>query len=108
LDCISVDIGTPPRLINGEWQYIDLELDPLSFLSGRIIIEDEDEFAEACEMGLIPKDEALAARDATTEVEQWFHDKTEPFGCVGWEKLEEAVKLSLSPIRELNHISSVS
>ena len=102
---IGVDICTPPRLIDGEWSYIDLEIDPALLSDGRVEIHDEDEFAAACKAGVISPDEAIEAQAATAEIEQCLLNGTEPFGRVGWDRLEEALGLSLPPIRELRHIS---
>ena len=33
---ISVDICTPPKRVDGEWSYFDLELDPVAFADGRV------------------------------------------------------------------------
>jgi hypothetical protein len=101
---ISVDICTPPTLIDDEWSYIDLELDPFAFFDGHVEIDDEDEFVAACEEGLISHNEAVEARATATEVEQYLRDHTEPFGLIGWNKLDEAISLSLPPIRELRHV----
>ena len=103
---LSVDICTPPTLVDGEWCYTDLELDPIRHSDGRVEIHDEDEFVEAREAGLIAWDEAIKARSAAEEVERCLRDRTEPFGRYGWDKLDEALKLSLSPIRVLRHIST--
>ena len=103
---ISVDICTPPTLIDGEWSYTDLELDPLAFSDGRVEIHDEDEFVAACEAGLISRDEAIKARAAAAEVERYLRHRTEPFGRLGWDKLDEALRLSLPPIRVLRHVST--
>lgn len=98
---ISVDICTPPALIDGEWTYIDLELDPHAYPGGLVEIEDEDEFAAACQAGVIPPHEQLAARAAATEVTLLLRAEEEPFGRAGWEKLHEAVRLPLPPLRRL-------
>ncbi|MBD3242684.1 MAG: DUF402 domain-containing protein [Chitinivibrionales bacterium] len=98
---ISVDICTPPRLIDDEWCYTDLKLDPYAFPDGRVVVDDEEEFAAACETGLISPNEALEARAAATEVEGHLRDRSEPFGLVGWNKLDEAMGQSLPPIEEL-------
>ena len=83
-----------------------LELDPLAFPDGRVEIEDEDEFVAACDVGLISHDEAIKARAASTEVERCLRHRTEPFGRVGWDKLDEALSFSLPPIRVLRHVST--
>jgi predicted RNA-binding protein associated with RNAse of E/G family len=101
---ISIDICTPPTLIDGEWHYTDLELDPMAFSDGRVEIDDE--FADACNSGLIPPNEAIKARTTTTEIEQYLRDQTEPFGRVGWNKFDEALRLALPPIQVLRHIST--
>ncbi len=103
---IGVDICTPPTLIDGEWNYTDLELDLFAFPDGRVGIDDEDEFVAACEAGLISRSEAIKARAAATEVERCLHRRTEPFGRVGWDKLNQALGLSLPPIRVLRHVST--
>lgn len=95
---ISVDICTPPTLTEGEWSYTDLKLDPYAFGDGRVVVDDEDEFAAACEAGSISRNEAVEARAAATEIEQFLRGRTEPFGHTGWDKLEKAMGLSLPPI----------
>lgn len=102
---ISIDICTPPTLTNDEWHYIDLELDPRANSDRRVIIEDENEFEDACIAGLIPPNEANQAQTATTEIVEQLRHQTEPFGNLGWNKLKEAMTLSLPPIRALRHIS---
>lgn len=102
---ISVDICTPPNLVSAEWSYIDLELDPLAFFDGRVEIDDEDEFVAACEGGLISANEAVTARATAAEVEEYLRDQIEPFGLVGWGKLDEAIGLSLPPITMLRDVS---
>ena len=102
---ISVDVCTPPQLIDGEWTYIDLELDPWAY-DGRVEIDDEDEFDDACEAGLISPDEALEARAAATEVVRAMRGHFEPFGSLGWSRLDEAIRAALPPITELRHVET--
>ncbi|NKB71643.1 MAG: DUF402 domain-containing protein [Candidatus Latescibacteria bacterium] len=101
---ISVDICTPPTLVDDEWSFSDLKLDPLAFFDGHVEIDDEDEFIDACEGGLISPNEAVKARDTATKIEQSLRDHTEPFGRTGWNKLGEAISLSLPPIKQLRHV----
>jgi hypothetical protein len=105
VDHIAIDICTPPTRIDDEWHYTDLELDPIAFSNGRIIVEDEDEFSDACNAGLIPPKEATEARSATTTMVEHLRHHIEPYGQVGWNMLNQAISLSLPPIRELKHIS---
>ena len=98
---IGIDISTPPRFNDGEWQYVDLELDPLMHSNGRVELEDEDEFEEACRRGLIESDEATSAAEASEWVVRALQSRQEPFGDVGWDRLDAAVDLGLDPILEV-------
>lgn len=103
---ISVDVCVPPRRVDGEWSFTDLELDVLAFPDGRIEVHDEDEFESACQAGFISPSEAASARAAVVEIERWLRSPIEPFGRVGWSRLEDAVNLELPPIKALGHVSS--
>lgn len=98
---ISVEVCTPPANVGGEWQFVDLELDPYRGPDGHVAVEDEDEFAAACEAGLIASSEETAARAAATEVTGWLDKGVEPFGQVGWKKLRDAVDQGLVPLTYL-------
>jgi len=95
---ISVEVCTPPAAVGGEWQFVDLELDPYRGPDGRVAVDDEDEFVAACEAGVISPGEAAAARAAAAEVAGWLDGGVEPFGQVGWEKLRNAVDRGLAPL----------
>ena len=98
---ISVEVCTPPALVGGEWQFVDLELDPYRGPDSRVIVDDEDEFVAACAAGMITSGEAAAARAAATEVAGWLASRVEPFGQVGWAKLCDAAHRGLAPLRWL-------
>lgn len=98
---ISVDICTPPVLVDHRWSYVDLELDPISDAPGQVQTEDEDEFEQACADGLISSVEELEARQATAEVEATIRAGQEPFGQLGWNKLDMAIARSLEPLTDL-------
>jgi hypothetical protein len=98
---ISVEVCTPPVNVGGEWQFVDLELDPYRGPDGRVAVDDEDEFVAACEAGVISPGEAAAARAAATEVVGWLEGGVEPFGLVGRQKLRHAVDCGLAPLRWL-------
>ena len=102
LGLISVDVCTPPRFVDGEWMYFDLELDPHRYADGRVVIEDEDEFTAKCEAGAISSEEAVAATAAAEEVGRALRSRAEPFGDVGWSRLEEGLLLELPPLVELD------
>lgn len=96
----SIDICTPPRIIDGEWTWVDLELD-ITARDGRIEVHDEDEFAEACAAGVITREQATRAREATTDTTGWLTNYSEPFGLLGWDRLEAAIAMELPPITKL-------
>jgi hypothetical protein len=98
---ISVEVCTPPANVGGEWQFVDLELDPYREPDGRVAVDDQDEFVAACEAGMISSEEAAAARAAAAEVTGWLESGVEPFRQVGWEKLRDAVERGLVPLRWL-------
>lgn len=102
---LNVEICTPPALIDNEWQFVDLELDPRMLPDGRIEIEDEDEFEAARLDGQIPEEEATEARKASDHVTRAMRNSIEPFGQVGWTRLEEAINLALEPIRDLSCVA---
>lgn len=102
---ICVDICTPPARVDGEWRYVDLELDPVARADGSVEVVDEDEFAAACAAGLIPPVEEAAARAAAAQVEGQLQGRQEPFGRAGWGRLDQAVRLRLPPIRDLRPVA---
>ena len=90
-----------PKHIDGEWTYIDLELNPHAYNEGRVEIRDEDEFVDACAAGVISLDEAMVARAAADKVARCMLGKIEPFEFLGWQKLDEALCLKLPPLTSL-------
>ena len=102
---ISIDISTPAMLIDGEWCYTDLELDACLVSDKTVEILDEDEFAAACDSGLISPREALQASAAIQDIVQCLRKRIEPFGQIGWQGLEAAGALDLPPITMLKPAS---
>jgi hypothetical protein len=98
LPYIAIDVCTPPVLMAGEWVFEDLELDLQRSEDGRVWIDDEDEFAYACEAGLISDVERIAARSAADELHQLLAVSAEPFGTAGWDWLDYARGLGLTPL----------
>ena len=103
---IGIDVCTPPTRIDDEWRYTDLELDPHGFGDGRLELHDEDEFAAACEAGLISASEAAEASAAAAELLQGLREKREPFGRAGWDRLDSALALQLPPITVLREATA--
>lgn len=98
---MAVDICTPATLVDGEYRYVDLELDPHRTADGQVWIDDECEFAAACRAGIIPPDEEAAARTAADEIERRLRLHDEPFGDVGWRWLARGMATQLPPLTEL-------
>jgi len=98
---IGIDVCTPPTCLNNEWRYTDLELDPHGFDDGRVELHDEEEFKAACEASLISAREAAEAGAAAAELMQSLRERREPFGRIGWDRLDSALALELPPITEL-------
>jgi hypothetical protein len=101
---ISVDICVPASRADGEWSFTDLELDVLAFADGRVEVHDEDEYMEACHAGTISAEESRKAQAALANVERWLRDGVEPFGGIGWARLDQAISLGLPAIKVLSHV----
>ena len=99
---ITVDICTPPALVGPEWTYTDLELDPYLTDAGAVRTDDWDEFLAACESGLIPPAEQVAARKATADIEHLLRQQVEPFGEIGYGRLDAALAMALQPLTDLS------
>jgi predicted RNA-binding protein associated with RNAse of E/G family len=97
---VSVNISTPPRLQDGEWAYEDLELDVVKIGENQAFVEDEDEFAEACAVGLISTVEAEHARTCTTDVAGLLSAGMSPFDYSLWRRLEVAIELGLPSLSQ--------
>jgi hypothetical protein len=91
---ISIDICTPPALADDVWHYDDLELDVQAFQDGVVVIDDEAGLVAACEAGEMTAEEARAARAAADALAKLLQQRAEPFGVLGWAKLDAALKSS--------------
>jgi hypothetical protein len=99
---ITVDICTPAALVGPEWTYTDLELDPYLTDAGSVRTDDWDEFLAACESGSISPAEQVAARKATAEIEHLLRQQVEPFGEIGYGRLDAALVMALQPLTDLS------
>ncbi len=97
---LVADVSTPPELIDNEWTYVDLELDPYLRRDGTIGTEDRDDLAEARRNGLINNTEHAAAVAASQTLEDQFRNATEPFGSQGWDRLSKAIALGLPSLTD--------
>lgn len=95
---VTVDVCTPPRLVEGIWTYDDLELDPVDNEAGWLELVDVDEFEAAISQGWMTPDEAEAAQGAAGQIERAMRNSSEPFGRCGWRRLDEAIQLGRPPL----------
>jgi len=98
---ISVDICEPPVLADGEWSFVDLELDPFWCEDGSVGVGDQDEFDEAVVSGALGPSLAAAARSAAAEILERLSMGVEPFAEVGWRYFDGDATSQLPPIRTL-------
>lgn len=101
---VSIDISTPPRLVDRVWVYDDLELDPFVTQQGKAGCEDADEFAAACLAGLVSAEEERHALAAATQLDAALSGREPPFDATGDDRLAEAVVLGLAPLTDLSHL----
>ena len=94
-------VSQPPSVVDGAWTYVDLELDLLSDAAGTVVVDDEDEFDERCDAGVISASDAQHARTATSEMHARLAACDEPFGALAWERLRAALELDLAPLTSL-------
>lgn len=99
-------VCTPAILVDGEWTYVDLELDPFLHADGGVGVHDQDEFVAACKSQLSSDLAAREARAAADEVEDALRDRKEPVATIGWNRLADAKLLSLPPLQTLRHVST--
>ena len=59
--------------------FVDMVLDVFVYPDGRLLVLDEDEFAEIAESTYTPED-STAAKDAVEELIQMVHRRDQPFG----------------------------
>ena len=80
---LYIDISTPPTISDALIEAVDLDLDVIRARDGRIILDDEDEFAEHQVLYAYPAHVIAAAQ---TEADRLMAEVTagaEPFGEVG-------------------------
>jgi hypothetical protein len=85
---VSVDVCLPPARTEQGWTFVDLELDPVRHESGLVEVDDEDEFAVACHNLWIDRHDAVLARGASDRAVRLLTEHIEPYGSVGWERLD--------------------
>lgn len=81
---VYVDIATPPIWDGDTVTMVDLDLDVAQHVDGRILVLDEDEFAEHQLSYGYPDDLIALARASCDEVLQAMQAGAEPYRSVGW------------------------
>lgn len=91
---MHIDIATPPREADAGWVFDDLELDPLFLRDGSLVVDDEDEFADACAEGLISVEE----REAALRAVEWLRSEANhgPLMLEGLERLHSNARCALA------------
>lgn len=93
----AIDICTPPAFHDGQWSYVDLELDVYR-RQETVGIFDRDELEEACRLGTIsPIEREVCLRTAARLDDRlrgtdWLLDE------VVWDRLAASVRLNLPPL----------
>jgi len=90
---VYVDVTTPPRWVSDDHvTMVDLDLDVVRFRDGRVLLDDEDEFAQhQIEFGY-PEDVVAHALTTAEYLMDAVRERREPFGAasVSWfRKLDE-------------------
>ncbi len=98
---LYIDAARPTEVLGREWRYEDLYLDLYKRGDGRMIIDDEDEFVAAITAGHLTSEEAAETRSAVEDALRAVEALAEPFDEMPWQRLDEAVALSLAPLTEL-------
>lgn len=98
---VAIDICQPPTHLEGAWTYVDLELDLLADAAGAVFVDDEDEFKDRCDAGVISASDETSARAATSEMEARLRACDEPFNQLSWERFDSALAMNLPPLRSL-------
>jgi hypothetical protein len=85
---LELDICLPPEATDAGWRYVDLELDPvLHRSSGRVEIDDWDEYEEARRNGSMNAYDANLARTTAQRCAEVLRQGAEPWLWRGWQLL---------------------
>ncbi len=86
---IYVDITTPPVWDGDTVGMLDLDLDVIQTLDGRVLVVDEDEFAENQVSYGYPEELIALARTSCDDVAAAMRARMEPYRSVGWSWLPQ-------------------
>jgi hypothetical protein len=96
-----VDFAAPTAVVGEEWQYVDLYLDLHQVGDGPLLVDDEDEFEEACARRVVTHEEQRAVLAAKQQLLEEIAEGRGPFDGRAWDRLSEALALRDSGIRDL-------
>lgn len=86
---VEIDVCRPVERTPGGWRYVDLELDPVRHEnSGRIEIEDDDEYEEALRRGWMSAADGELARRTADDLAAALADPGDDRWRHGWEVLD--------------------
>lgn len=80
---VDVDIVLPVRWIDDVLEIVDLELDVLRTIDGRVQVRDRNELARVRAAWAMPDDIAAQAEAVCEQVRMQVEQRNEPFGDVG-------------------------
>ncbi len=86
---IYTDITTPPVWDGDTVCMLDLDLDVIQTLDGRVLVVDEDEFAENQVSYGYPEELIALARTSCDDVAAAMRARMEPYRSVGWSWLPQ-------------------
>lgn len=98
---LYIDVSRPCRQVDGEWRFVDLYLDVYRRRGSDPVLDDEDEFAEACAAGQLDDEERAVARASADAVFADVGADRAPFDADAWRRLDAAVARGLPPLAEL-------
>lgn len=87
---VYVNISTPPKWSGTRLRAVDLDLDVIRDVNGRVAVLDEDEFALHQETLSYPADLTVQTRQATDAALQLVAEGAEPFGTAANPWLKQA------------------
>jgi len=90
---VYVNISTPPKWSGTRLRAVDLDLDVIRDINGRVAVLDEDEFALHQQTLSYPADLIAQTRQAADTATQLVTDRAEPFGTAADPWLRQAQEL---------------
>jgi hypothetical protein len=96
-----IDLACPTEEVAGELRFSDLYLDLYQVGEKALVLDDEDEFAEAWEAGVLTEEEREMALTTRQALLLAIDTKRKPFDGSAWAVLDQARAMQLPPLTEL-------